>query len=194
MGGTFNPIHYGHLILCEYIREDLNLDKIIFIPTGNPPHKKSSSLPSGAVRKEMTLIGTKSNPYFQVSSIETDRKGISYTIDTLREIKEIYPQDEIYFIIGADSLFDLQKWKDYKEIIKTASIIVVNRPGFDNSLIEDKIKEYIELYGGNIVSIDSPLINISSTDIRNRVKSGKSIKYLLPEEIEDYIQSKDLYK
>ncbi len=194
IGGTFNPIHYGHLILSEYIREDCQLDKIIFIPTAIPPHKVKSQVEDSEIRLEMTKLATESNKFFQVSDIESHRPGISYTIDTLIELNGLYPNDQLYFIIGADSLFQLPTWKDYDKIIGTTKLIVVNRPGGKNDLIQDKIKEYRDLYGGNIINVRSPLIDISSSDIRTRVKSGKSIKYLVPNNVEEYIIKNNLYK
>lgn len=194
MGGTFNPIHHGHLILSEYVRDSLKLDKIIFIPTGIPAHKGYSNIISGDIRLEMTKMATESNEFFQVSDIETKRSGISYTIDTLKEIRRILPNDQIYFIIGADSLFELPSWKDYEDIIRDTNLIVVNRPGGKNDLIDEKIREYKISIGGNIIKVESPLINISSSDIRNRVKDRKSIKYLLPEKIENFIFENKLYK
>jgi nicotinate-nucleotide adenylyltransferase len=194
IGGTFDPIHYGHLILAEYVRESCKLDKVIFIPTGLPPHKDLSKVKDSETRLKMTKLGTNSNPYFQVSDIETYRIGISYTIDTLLEFKELYPRDQIYFIMGADSLFDLSTWKDYQKIIQAVNLIAVNRPGGKNHLIGEKIKEYNEAFGSNIIEVESPLIDISSLDIRTRVKNGKSIKYLLPSIVEDYISRNNLYK
>lgn len=194
MGGTFNPIHHGHLILSEYVRDSLKLDKIIFIPTGLPPHKDHFNMISGEIRLEMTKIGTETNKFFQVSDIETKRQGMCYTIDTLKELKSIYPNDQIYFLIGADSLFELPTWKDYEEILRTTKLIVVNRPGGKNDLIDDKIKEYNGAFGGNIIRVESPLIDISSSEIRSRAQDGKSIKYLLPETVERFILENNLYK
>ena len=194
IGGTFNPIHHGHLILSEYVRENFQLDKVIFIPTGLPPHKAELAVENPEIRLEMARLGIESNCFFNVSDIETYREGISYTIDTIMELKKLHLNDQLYFIIGADSLFQLPTWKDYEKLISTTNIIVVNRPGGDNNLIEDKIKEYEDLFGGNIIEVKSPLIEISSSDIRNRVKNGKSIKYLVPQKVEEYILQKSMYK
>lgn len=194
IGGTFNPIHHGHLILSEYVRENCKLDKIIFIPTGLPPHKAWSAVEDPEIRLKMTKIGIERNKYFNVSDIETYREGVSYTIDTITELKNLYPKDQLYFIMGADSLFELPTWKYYEKLISTTNIIVVNRPGGKNNLIGAKIKEYEDLFGANIIEIKSPLIDISSSDIRNRVKGGKSIKYLVPHKVEEYILQKSLYK
>ena len=194
IGGTFDPIHHGHLILSEYVRVKCGLDKIIFIPTGFTPHKDDSKVEDSEIRLKMSKIATISNPYFEVSDMETYRTSISYTVDTLKEFKALYSNDELYFIIGADSLFQLPTWKDYEKIIATTNLIVANRPGGKNHLIEDKIKEYTDEFGGNIIQVTSPLIDISSSDIRNRVRNNESIKYLIPDNVEQYIAKNNLYK
>ncbi len=194
IGGTFNPIHHGHLILSEYVREDCKLDKVIFIPTGLPPHKVELTVENPEIRLEMTKIAIEGNRFFSVSDIETYREGLSFTIDTIIQLKAIYPNDQLYFIIGADSFFELSNWKYYEKLISSTNIIVVNRPGGKNNLIQTKIKEYEDLFGANIIEVKSPLIDISSSDIRNRVKNGKSIKYLVPRNVEEYILQKSLYK
>lgn len=193
IGGTFNPIHYGHLILSEFIREEMDLDRIIFIPTRIPPHKDSSNIPNGKVRIEMVNLAIKSNENFQSSTIEIDREGVSYTIDTIEELKSKYPQDEFFFIIGEDSLFQLHNWKDYERLIKICNIIVAERIGQEKDKINDRIYEINSLFNGNIVKASSPHIGISSTIIRNRVKNGLSIKYLVPETVEEYIINNGLY-
>ncbi len=194
IGGTFNPVHYGHLILSEYVRDYCKLDKIIFIPTGLSPHKLSNTVIHPKIRFHMTKLAIDSNKYFSLTDIETCKTGISYTIDTIREMKKIYKNQELYFIIGADSLFQLPTWNHYEKLIQETNIIVVNRPGGKNHLIQEKINEYKELFGGNIIQVKTPLIDISSSNIRDRVKNGRSIKYLLPENVEDYILQKGLYK
>lgn len=194
IGGTFNPIHHGHLILSEYVRENFQLDKVIFIPTGLPPHKSASVVEKPEIRLEMTKLAIERNQFFSVSDIETYREGISYTIDTITELKNLYPNDQLYFLIGADSLFELPTWKYYDKLISKTNIIVVNRPGGANNLIGAKIKEYEDQFGGSIIEVKSPLIDISSSDIRNRVKDGKSIKYLVPNNVEEFILQKNLYK
>jgi nicotinate-nucleotide adenylyltransferase len=194
MGGTFNPIHNGHLIMAEYARYSLNLDKVLFIPTGKPPHKEIEEATYLNHRLEMTVLATLSNSFFQVSSMEIERKNITYTIDTIEALREEYPRDEFYFIIGADSLFEIEKWKDYKKLLGLCNFAVVERPNFNNDKIVEKIQNLETLHNSNIVKIDSPLIEISSTEIRNRVNKEQSIKYLVPELVEDYIAKYGLYK
>lgn len=194
IGGTFNPIHFGHLILSEYIREEMDLDKIIFIPTRIPPHKSSTNIPSGAIRMEMLSLAIKSNNNFSVSSIELDREGTSYTIDTIIELNKNYPDDEFYLIIGEDSLFQLHTWERFNQLIKESNFIVADRISSEDIQVENRIQELNHRYNGNIVKANSPLIEISSTMIRDRVNGGLSIKYLVPEEVENYILNKGLYK
>ena len=193
MGGTFNPIHLGHLIISEYIRLSLPLDKIIFIPSGNPPHKDFDEIISVKHRYNMALLATSTNSYFQISLSEINRKGFSYTIDTITEFKEKLQDDELYFIIGADSLNELTSWKNYKLLFKITNFIAIGRPGITDEYNLCKIKELKDLYDANIIYINGPLIEISSTDIRERISKNLSIKYLVPETVEEYIKSNKLY-
>lgn len=193
IGGTFNPIHLGHLIISEYLRETFPLDRIIFIPSGNPPHKSSIDMASSEHRKEMVEIATKSNPNFLVSSIETDRLGKSYTVDTMREFKTQYPDDQLYFIIGADSLFELDCWKDFKTLATITTFLLSSRPGLDEEEIYNKINQLKYEYDANIIYIKVPLVDISSTSIRERARKHQSLKYLVTDGVEEYIKSNHLY-
>lgn len=193
MGGTFNPIHLGHLIISEFVRLSLPLDKIIFIPSGNPPHKDFDEIISVDHRYKMALLATNSNPHFQISLSEINRKGYSYTIDTIRELKEKLPNDELYFIIGADSLNELTSWKDYNLLFKITNFIAIGRPGLTEEYNLGKIKELNEKYDANIQYINGPLIEISSTDIREKISKNISIKYLVQETVEEYIKLNRLY-
>jgi nicotinate-nucleotide adenylyltransferase len=193
MGGTFDPIHTGHLIIGEYARTTLDLDKIIFIPVGLPPHKDNSKVSTSRRRLEMTKLAINSNPYFYLSSIEVDRKEITYTIDTIKELKKIYKEDELYFIIGGDSLFEIEKWKDFAQLIRLCKFVVLERPGRTKEEIEQKKIELKLSYKIQLEKIYSPLIDISSTEIRERVKNNLSIKYLVPESVETYIMYHKLY-
>lgn len=193
IGGTFNPIHLGHLIISEYIREAFELDQVIFIPSGNPPHKLIKEIISTEHRKRMVEIATESNPNFLVSSIEINRVGKSYTVDTIRELKSLYPDDQLYFIIGADSLFELTSWKDFKILANITTFLLCERPGLDEEEIYNKISDLKNEYNTNIMYIKVPLVDISSTSIRERVKSHQSFKYLVTEGVEDYIKRNNLY-
>ena len=194
MGGTFNPIHHGHLILSEYIRTEAGLDKIVFIPTGLPPHKVGEEILEGRIRLEMVQLAIRNNPYFTWSDMEIRRKKTSYTIDTIGELKRLYDKAQLYLIIGADNLLSIHTWKDYKRVLEEVNIIVANRLGSKRLLVVEEIERLNNSLGVNIKNINSPIIEISSTEIRERVRQNKSIKYLVPELVEDYILRNNLYK
>lgn len=193
LGGTFNPIHMGHLIISEYIRQVFPLDKVIFIPTGDPPHKNESTLIPALDRYEMTKLAIKTNPYFDVSDIELKRVGKSYTSDTIDAFKAELPQDELYFIIGGDILDELINWKDIRDVFKKIGFIMIGRNRLKDNEIMKKINDYNKEYNSTIYYIEGPQIEISSTLIRELIKEKKSIRYLVPKEIEDYILYHDLY-
>lgn len=192
MGGTFDPIHNGHLILAEHSRVVFDLKKVLFIPTGKPPHKEED-ISSMNHRYNMTLLAINTNPYFYLSSIEIQREGTTYTIDTIKSLQSKYKNTEFYFIIGSDSFYNIHKWKDYKELLSLCKFIVAKRPDIDDQRLEDKAKEFNQKYKDSIYILEAPLIDISSTRIRDRVKSGLSIKYLVPETVEFYIKQNKLY-
>lgn len=193
MGGTFDPIHMGHLIIGEYARDLLKLEKVIFIPTGVNPFKTDRDTSSSAQRVDMVKLAIESNPYFEISTIEVHREGLSYTVDTIKSLKEKYKEDDLYFIIGSDIIFQIENWKDFKELIKLCKFILFNRPGKNEIEIDNKVKELSSLYNLSFERISAPLIDISSTDIRYRVRNRQSIKYLVPEAVEDYIIKHKLY-
>jgi len=176
MGGTFDPIHNGHLIGAEYARTSLNLDKLIFIPSGNHPFKNNKNISEPNKRMDMISLAISSNKYFEISPIEINRMGITYTIDTIMELRKEYRKDEIYFIIGSDILFELEKWKGFEELISLCKFILLYRPGKEDN-IDKKIKDLKISYNIKIEKVKAPLIEISSTEIRNRVKNRLSIKY-----------------
>ncbi len=187
MGGTFDPIHYGHLVAAEAVRQELDIEKVIFIPSGRPPHKKNKQIANNEHRYLMTVLATANNPYFDVSRIEIDRPGMTYTIDTIRKIREHCSKDcKIYFITGADATAEILSWKEPDELFKMCKFVAVTRPGF---VRDKKMSEYSE----NIKYLEVPALSISSTDIRNRVLANKTIKYLVPESVEQYIYKFGLY-
>lgn len=194
MGGTFNPIHFGHLMLSEYIREGIGLDKVIFIPTGQPPHKDTSKVIDGVHRKVMTELSIEDNPYFFLSSIELDKKEKSYTIDTITEIKAKYKDDTFVMIIGPDSLMSIESWKDSSKLLREIDFIVADRISRENKDMIEEIKRLNLKYGVGIKHLDIPLLEISSTQIRDRVRTNKSIKYLVRESVYRYILKNNLYK
>lgn len=195
MGGTFDPIHYGHLVTAEAAREKFCLDKVIFVPSGNPPHKKNKEISPGIDRVNMTVLATANNPYFEVSDIELKRDGYTYTVDTLKEFIKIYGENtRFYFITGADAVMEILTWKDVSTILKLCRIVSAYRPGSDINKFRSMVDELEKVHRSNIHLIEVPALAISSTEIRQRVKSGITIKYLLPEKVEKYILEKGLYK
>ncbi len=194
MGGTFNPIHTGHLIIAEMIKEEFGLDKIIFLPSGKPPHKNLYDVSDVEHRFNMVCKATSGNSGFLVSRIEIERKGYTYTIDTLKELRETYGEDAcLFYLIGADVLHDLFNWKCYEEVFKICEFIAALRPGYDVSGFDERIHFFENHYSAKIHKAEIPLIDISSTLIRNKVKEGKSVRYLLPETVEKYIRENGLY-
>ncbi|WP_010248330.1 nicotinate-nucleotide adenylyltransferase [Acetivibrio cellulolyticus] len=193
-GGTFNPIHYGHLIVAEMVRDRFGLEKVLFIPSGMPPHKNLSNVASAEHRFNMVQQAVKDNPYFVESRIEVERGGYTYTIDTLKNLSEIYGKSaRLYYIIGADVLNDLLTWRNYQDVFNICEFIAVLRPGNDSEGFNKQMEYLRDTFSARIHFIDTPLIEISSTEIRNRIKGGRSIKYLVPDTVEAYIKENKLY-
>lgn len=199
-GGTFNPIHYGHLAIAEEIRTKFNLDKIIFIPTYQPPHKDPADLADSKHRFVMAQLATVSNPCFEVSGVEMERGGKSYTIDSVKHFQQVYGEKvQLYFIVGADMLMEISTWKNIEELLKLCRFIAVSRPGYDVQKIFNQYFLSSENYSiasdllENIMIENIPMLDISATNIRGRVKEWKSIKYLVPEPVEQYIHNHHLY-
>lgn len=194
MGGTFDPIHYGHLLAAERVREELNLDCIFFIPSGNPPHKDYDGMASSVHRYNMVECAVTSNPFFKILDIEINRDGYSYTIDTVNQLIELMgSRCKLYFIIGADNAGDILNWKNARELITKIEFIAVTRPG----QWEEKLKYNVSVLrdeGCSIEVLEMPLVPITSTEIRKRVKNNKSVRYLVPEEVGKYIYKNNLYK
>lgn len=194
MGGTFDPIHYGHLVLAEQIRTQFNLDMVYFIPVGIPPHKQDKNISSSKHRYFMTLLATITNPNFEVSKMEIEDSNISYTVNTIKKFKELVGKDaELYFITGADAIYELGTWKNVEELLQLCKFIAASRPGIDKKKLKGKITELNEKYSANITVTSVPALAISSTDIRSRIRIGKSIKYIVPESVEYYIYKNNLY-
>ena len=192
LGGTFDPIHKGHLIIGEFARISAKLDKVIFIPSGTHPFKDNEVITDPKIRCKMVELAIKSNPYFEVSTIEIERTGINYTIDTIRYLKQEYKEAEIYFIIGSDILFEIEKWYKFEKLIKLCQFILFYRTDKEEK-ISEIINKLKSRYNINIKKVNSPLLPISSTEIRQRVKQGKSIKYLVEENVEKYILENNIY-
>jgi nicotinate-nucleotide adenylyltransferase len=194
MGGTFDPIHFGHLVTAEAARVQYGFDYVIFIPSGQPPHKAGKKITSATHRYIMTVLATMSNSYFRVSSVEIEREGPSYTIDTLMHFREQYGTGvELYFITGADAMQEILTWKAVPEILSICQFIAATRPGYRLAELE-RVKEAIgAISKERIHCVATPEIDISSTVIRERLKERKSIKYLVPETVEHYIYKQGLY-
>ena len=210
LGGTFNPIHYGHLAAAEEVRDRLKLDQVLFIPSYLPPHKQED-IPSAAQRQDMARLAIAGNPHFVLSDIEVEREGRSYSIDTIEELRRLHPGTELYFIIGLDSFLEIQTWKAWERLLSLCSFVVLSRPGYAftdlgridfmqgaeselRSLDQRELKRAaVATSRGTIVMELIPLYDISSTDIRRRVREKRTIKYLLPEPVETYIIKNKLY-
>ncbi|SHN85861.1 nicotinate-nucleotide adenylyltransferase [Desulfitobacterium chlororespirans] len=194
MGGTFDPLHYGHLVAAEMARHEFALEKVIFIPTGNPPHKVGRRVTSPGDRYEMVKRAVRDNRFFEVSDLEILREGYSYTVDTLKDMHELYPQHELYFITGADAFREIFTWREVQSVLSLSHFIGASRPGFDpHEFLEELKRDYPEFLP-HMHLFDVPALAISSTDIRSRVKEGKPIRYLLPESVRLYIEEADLYR
>lgn len=184
MGGTFDPIHHGHLVAASEAADAFALDEVIFVPTGNPGNKTAISSPEH--RYLMTVIATAANPRFTVSRVDIDRPGITYTIDTLTELSKARPDADLYFISGADAIAQILAWKEVDSIWPLAHFVAVTRPGHQLQL--PQVKE------ARISQLEVPALSISSTDIRNRAAAGKPIWYLVPDGVVQYIAKHKLYR
>lgn len=186
-GGTFNPPHIGHLIVAERVREELGLGKVLFIPSAISPHKRHLDLVDPVVRMEMVQLALLGHECFESSPIELERSGVSYTVDTLEQLKRIHPGDALHLLIGMDNLVELPTWRSPERIADISKIVVMTRPGFQPTGIP-------ELARKNFILCQVPEIGISSSEIRERVKQGKSIHFLVPEPVESYIYDRELYR
>lgn len=184
MGGTFDPIHFGHLVAASEVASAFDLAKVIFVPTGEPWQKQT--ITDSEHRYRMTQLAIAGNEHFDISRVDVDRPGPTYTVDTLRDIAAEHPEAELFFITGADAISQIASWRDSDQIWALAHFVGVTRPG--HSLEVPKSPH------GAVSLLEIPALAISSTDIRARVKAGKPIDYLLPEAVIDYIQQNDLYR
>jgi len=193
LGGTFDPIHYGHLVAAEEARELLGLMKVIFVPSGHPPHKAADDMTDGEHRWAMTVLATQDNPRFEVSRIELDRPDVSYTVDTLRLLQERMPETELYFITGADMFLELPTWKEPETILRSFHFVAVARPGWSLERLDGRLRLLIERYRCHVHILNVPGIAVSSTEIRDRLRAGRSVQYLVPTPVVEYILQKGLY-
>jgi nicotinate-nucleotide adenylyltransferase len=194
-GGTFDPIHLGHLILAEYCRTDCQLDRVMFVPAATAPHKQDQRAADTRHRIEMLNLATAGHENFEISTIEIDRGGVSYTVDTLRSLMAEDSRRELFLMLGADSLADLPNWKQPGEICSLATLVVVGRPDTPEPDFEP-LKQLLpssQLAAFLPLSIVMPLIGLSSSEIRRRVAAGQSIRYQTPRAVEKYIETEKLY-
>ena len=190
MGGTFNPIHTGHLVTADEARHAFALDEVIFVPAGQPWQKEHVEVAPAEHRYLMVVIATASNPAFSVSRIEMDRTGPTYTIDTLRALKGERPGAEFLFITGADAILQILSWKDPEEILREARFIAATRPGYDLDRLEKELPRGME---DRVSIMEIPALAISSTDVRRRAREGRPIRYLVPTGVAEYIEKAGLY-
>lgn len=193
MGGTFNPIHYGHLIIAENAYEQFGLDQVIFMPTGHMPHKKYGGVEMTKHRCEMVKLATEDNEHFSVSTYEVERKEINYTYLTLQEMHKLYSDANLYFILGADSLFSFDTWKCPEQICANAVILAAVRDHLTESKVDEQI-DYLKVkYGSEIYRLETPNFNVSSNIIRTRLKNHETIRYMVPDQVRAYIEEHHLY-
>jgi nicotinate-nucleotide adenylyltransferase len=208
-GGTFDPIHWGHLRSAEEVREAFALDRILFVPTAKPPHKRSQTKTSARDRLAMVRLALASNPYFKVSTVEINRPGVSYSVDTLRHFAHSKRVNDIYyFILGLDAFREIETWKDFEEVFSLSNFIVTSRPGTRNASLLSGVSIAVrKLFcydpienthrhrsGTTLHFLQLTDFAVSASDIRARVRDGKSIRYLVPDPVEKYIKQRRLYR
>ena len=190
MGGTFDPIHHGHLVTAEEALVQLELERVVFVPTGQPWMKDDRHVSPAEDRYLMTVIATASNPRFAVSRLEVDREGPTYTVDTLKALADEYPDSELFFVTGADAMLEILQWKDPEEVLSLAHFIAATRPGYDLGHFEAETAARRP----RVTVMHVPALAISSTDIRRRVREGRPIRYLVPEGVKSYVEKAGLYR
>jgi len=208
LGGTFDPIHLGHLRTAEEVAQELNLHKVYLIPAASPPHKTREPITDFAHRLAMARLAVGHSAFLEISDMEGRRPGLSYSIETLRELHQILtPSPEIFFIVGTDAFFEVQTWKDYRKLFDYTHFVIIQRAGFQSQNLEPflsrlglEIKSshnsgaWLTPSGKSLIAMNTTLMEISSTCIRNLVAGGKSIRFLVPEAVVEYIIEKELYR
>jgi nicotinate-nucleotide adenylyltransferase len=191
LGGTFDPIHTGHLVIAEVARHALALDQIIFVPAGDPPHK-GSNVTAAAYRYEMVLLATADHMPFRVTRREIDRPGPSYSLITIREYRcELGSAAELFFVVGADAMLEIQTWHRWQEVLRECRFAVVGRPGSNSAALLERLPEALR---SRVQLLEAPGCDVSSTGIRERVRRGEPIRYLVPPTVESYIRKHGLYQ
>ncbi len=192
MGGTFNPIHIGHLVCAEEAVSQYGLDQVLFMPTGLPPHKEILNGAGLEDRYRMCAIAISGNPRFEISRYEIEKKRVSYTVGTVRHFRERMPETELFFITGADAVLEILEWKDPRELLAMATLIAATRPGYPLNRVSKPLSRF--LIENRVKIMEIPGIGVSSTMIRGRVSGQKSIRYLVSEGVRQYIESEGLYR
>jgi nicotinate-nucleotide adenylyltransferase len=196
-GGTFDPVHLGHLILAEQCREQGRLDQVLFVPAARPPHKHENDITPFAQRVEMLSLAVSGQPAFAIDELEKERPGPSYTVETLLQIQRRHPEAALFLMIGADSLRDLPLWHRPADIVALATFLVVARPGTNLTAAWEQLLAKVGLavdVPRTLQTVEVPLIDIASRNLRQRVRDGRSIRYLVPRAVEAYIEDKNLYR
>lgn len=192
IGGTFDPIHYGHLFIAEEARVRCNLGRVIFVPAGTPPHKPGDCALSAEIRYEMTILATEDNPRFEVSRMEIDRPGPSYTVDTLAAFRaDLGRNTDLFFIMGADSLAEVLTWHEPERLAELCTIVAAVRPGFDLGKARTKLPAE---FAAQAIFLEAPGLHIAATELRERAARSLPIRYLLPDKVEKYIVENHLYR
>jgi nicotinate-nucleotide adenylyltransferase len=186
MGGTFDPVHLGHLVTADQARVDVGLDEVVFIPAGQP-WQKAAEVTSAEHRYLMTVLATAANPWFSVSRVEIDRDGPTYTVETLRTLRDNLADTELFFITGADAILNILTWKDAAEAIELASFVAATRPGYDLAAL--RMHDLTD----SVTLLDVPALAISSSDVRDRFRAGRPVRYLIPREVEEFARKHGLY-
>lgn len=195
MGGTFDPIHHGHMVGAEEARARFELDGVVFIPANVPPHKDGQPITDAELRWRMVLLATNDHPSFTASRMEIDRPGLSYTVDTIRSFREAHPKiDNVFFITGADGILQILTWKDPGALLELCSFIAVTRPGYPLSRLTRETDRLARKYRASILILPIPEVAVSSTEIRGRVGAGQTIRYLVPRAVELFIAKEGLYR
>lgn len=189
MGGTFDPIHHGHLVAASEVAHRFDLDDVVFVPTGEPWQKRSREVSPAEDRYLMTVIATASNPRFSVSRVDIDRRGPTYTVDTLKDLLRQHPETELFFITGADALEKILTWRGWEEMFELATFVGVSRPGFELS-----DTHLTEIEDGRVYLLEIPALAISSTECRRRAADGAPVWYLVPDGVVQYIAKRNLYR
>lgn len=194
LGGTFNPIHYGHLTLGEWARDALELDQVWIIPTGVSYMKDQGEIVSAGDRLHMAELAVCDNAGFQCLDIEIRQKGHTYSYETLERLKAMYPEDELYFIVGADCLFTIETWKNPEQLLQSCILVAAVRENVDLSEMRSKKEDLEKRFHGKVILLPFLKMSLSSTEIRQRIRQGKSVRYLIPEKVLLYIEEKGLYR